>query len=166
MCYYVIESSFRLWSNLCSIALLLTSQTSVRYCATYRTLCSMSSSLSPSTASFLPCKSISIKATPPAFQPSSRPSSCSAKRQVLVALGSGPGLSGLSTYWLWLWYNGVSCSISHGLEVSVSRSCCAAHSAAYRRWRLTFMKVLSWCRREYELKWKLGEVMYSQSPTW
>ena len=47
-----------------------------------------------------------------------------------------------------------------------AESCCAAHSAAYRRWRLTFMKVLSRCRRGYELKWKLGEVMYLQSPTW
>ena len=34
MCYYVIQSSFHLWSNLCFIALLLTSQTSVHYCAT------------------------------------------------------------------------------------------------------------------------------------
>ena len=45
-------------------------------------------------------------------------------------------------------------------------NCCAAHSTAYRRWRLTFMKVLSRCRRRYELKWKLGEVMYLQSSTW
>src|ERR1700722_10519125 len=44
-------------------------------------------------------------------------------------------------------------------------TCCAAHSTAYRRWRLTFMKVLSWCRRDIKLKWKWGEVMYSQFPT-
>ena len=37
--------------------------------------------------------------------------------------------------------------------------CCAAHSTAYRRWRPTFRKVLSWCRGGNELKWKLGEVM-------
>ena len=41
--------------------------------------------------------------------------------------------------------------------------CCTAHSTAYRRGWLTFMKVLSHCRRGYELKWKLGEVMYSVS---
>ena len=34
MCYYVIQSSFHLWSNLCFIAFVLTSQTSVRYCVT------------------------------------------------------------------------------------------------------------------------------------
>ena len=44
-------------------------------------------------------------------------------------------------------------------------TCCTAHSAAYRRWRLTFMKVLSQCRRDIKLKWKWGEVMYLQSPT-
>ena len=34
MCYYVIESLFHLWSNLCFIASVLTSQMSVCYCAT------------------------------------------------------------------------------------------------------------------------------------
>ena len=41
--------------------------------------------------------------------------------------------------------------------------CSTQHT--YRRWRLTFRKVLSQCRRGYELKWKLGEVIYLQSST-
>ena len=71
--------------------------------------------------------------------------------RMLIGLLMYSGLKKRCNVWVF-WTDCDAVLVRVETSLSASEVCCAAHSTAYRRWRLTFMKVLSHCRRGYELK--------------